>query len=167
LGHVRHGDHDHADHQSSHNALRGLASIGAAIWQRAKAMIAALSRALGVHLKTLAKRRKRQTVKDRKTGPKDPRSTILSTEQNAMVFARRRHTRLPKPGLRKRSSILLWPWTESANLRCYRWSTTDPPRSVQEGRPGPAGNLPWKCPRDNARAAIPRRIWLCAYGAAR
>jgi hypothetical protein len=42
-----------------------------------------------------AKWRKRQTVEDQKTGPKEPRSTILSEDEEAMVVAFRRHTLLP------------------------------------------------------------------------
>ena len=36
-----------------------------------------------------------QTVEDRKTGPKEPRSTVLSEEEEAMIVAFRRHTLLP------------------------------------------------------------------------
>ena len=53
--------------------------------QRSQASISELSRELGINLKTVAKWRKRQTVKDGETGPKDgktgprePRSTVLS-----------------------------------------------------------------------------------------
>ena len=48
-----------------------------------------------INPKTVAKWRKRQTVEDRKTGPKEPRSTVLSEEEEAMVVAFRRHTLLP------------------------------------------------------------------------
>jgi transposase InsO family protein len=54
-----------------------------------------LSRELGINAKTVAKWRKRETVEDRKTGPKVPRSTVLSPEEEAMVVAFRRHTLLP------------------------------------------------------------------------
>ena len=50
---------------------------------------------MGVNPKTVAKWRKRQTVEDQKTGPKDPRSTVLSEEEGAMMVAFRRHTLLP------------------------------------------------------------------------
>jgi len=39
--------------------------------------------------------RKRATVKDAKTGPKEPRSTVLTEADEAMVAAARRHTFLP------------------------------------------------------------------------
>lgn len=54
-----------------------------------------MSRELGINPKTVAKWRKRETVEDRKTGPVEPRSTVLSEEQEAMVVAFRRHTLLP------------------------------------------------------------------------
>ena len=72
----------------------GTHAVRAAI-QRSQASIAELSRELGINPKTVAKWRKRQTVEDQKTGPKDPRSTVLNAEEEAMVVAFRRHTLLP------------------------------------------------------------------------
>jgi len=54
-----------------------------------------LSRELGINPKTVAKWRKRATVEDMKTGPKEPRSTVLTEEEEAAVVAFRRHTLLP------------------------------------------------------------------------
>ena len=54
-----------------------------------------MSRELGINPKTVAKWRKRQTVEDQKTGPTEPRSTVLSEEEKAVVVAFRRHTLLP------------------------------------------------------------------------
>ena len=50
---------------------------------------------MGINLKTVAKWRKRATVEDRKTGPSEPRSTILTEAEEAAVVAFRRHTLLP------------------------------------------------------------------------
>jgi hypothetical protein len=50
---------------------------------------------LGINTKTVAKWRKRQTSEDMKTGPKEPRSTVLTEAEEAMVVAFRRHTLLP------------------------------------------------------------------------
>jgi 2,4-dienoyl-CoA reductase-like NADH-dependent reductase (Old Yellow Enzyme family) len=55
--------------------------------QRSQASIAELSRELGINPKTVAKWRKRKTVEDQKTGPKEPRSTVLSEEEEAMIVA--------------------------------------------------------------------------------
>ena len=49
--------------------------------QRSQASIAELSRELGINPKTVAKWRKRKTVEDQKTGPKEPRSTVLSEDE--------------------------------------------------------------------------------------
>ena len=63
--------------------------------QRSQASLAQLSRELGINPKTVAKWRKRMTVEDMKTGPKEPRSTVLTEEEEAAVVAFRRHTLLP------------------------------------------------------------------------
>ncbi len=62
---------------------------------RSQASLAQLSRELGVNPETVAKWRKRATVEDMKTGPSEPRSTILTEAQEAAVVALRRHTLLP------------------------------------------------------------------------
>lgn len=82
MGHVRHGC------ATTTHAIR------AAI-QRSQATNAALSREIGINVKTVAKWRKRETVEDLKTGPKEPRSTVLSEEEEAVIVAFRRHTLLP------------------------------------------------------------------------
>lgn len=43
----------------------------------------------------VAKWRNRATVKDLKTGPREPRSTVLTEAGEAMIVAFRRHTLLP------------------------------------------------------------------------
>ena len=63
--------------------------------QRSQASLATLSRELGINPKTVAKWRKRQTVDDLKTGPKEPRSTVLTEAEEAAIVAFRRHTLLP------------------------------------------------------------------------
>ena len=69
-------------------------AIRAAI-QRSQAATAALSRGHGVNVKTVERRRKRETVEDRKTGSTHPRSTVLIADGEAMIVAFRRHTLLP------------------------------------------------------------------------
>jgi transposase InsO family protein len=54
-----------------------------------------LARRHGINQKTVAKWKKRSSVADLPTGPKEPTSTILSIEEEAMVVAFRRHTLLP------------------------------------------------------------------------
>ena len=79
--------------QILHGSATTTHAIRAAI-QRSKASAAALSRTYGINPKTVLKWRKRATVEDRKTGPKEPRSTVLSEEEEAMIVAFRRHTLL-------------------------------------------------------------------------
>ncbi len=45
--------------------------------------------------KTVMKWRKRQTVEDSSMGPKEPRSTVLTPEEEAIAITFRRHTLLP------------------------------------------------------------------------
>ena len=66
-----------------------------ALIQRSKATNAALSRELGIHVKTVAKWRKRDSVQDAAMGPKEAHSTVLSIEEEAVIVAFRRHTLLP------------------------------------------------------------------------
>ena len=55
----------------------------------------ALSKRYGINQKTVAKWRKRTSVADLPTGPKEPHSTVLSAQEEAMIVAFRRHTLLP------------------------------------------------------------------------
>jgi len=49
----------------------------------------------GINPKTVAKWKRRGSVTDLKTGPKEPKSTSLSVEDEAMIVAFRKHTLLP------------------------------------------------------------------------
>ena len=80
--------------QIRHGSATTTHAVRAAI-QRSQASLAALSKEFGINPKTVAKWRKRQTVEDQKTGPKEPRSTVLSETDEAMIVAFRRHTLLP------------------------------------------------------------------------
>ena len=77
-----------------HGCATTTQAVRAAI-QRSEASIASLSRQYGINPKTAAKQRKRASVEDRKTGPKTPRSTVLSPEEEAVIVALRRSTPPP------------------------------------------------------------------------
>jgi len=62
--------------------------------QHSQASLRALAKRHGVNPKTVAKWRQRSSVADQRTGSKDPRSTVLSPEEEAIVVAFRRHTLL-------------------------------------------------------------------------
>ena len=63
--------------------------------QHSQESLRVLARRYGINPKTVAKWRRRSSVTDRPTGPRDPKSTVLSIEQEAIVIAFRRHTLLP------------------------------------------------------------------------
>ena len=61
--------------------------------QHSQASLRALAKRYGINPKTVAKWKGRTSVADAPTGPKEPRSTVLSVEEEAVVVAFRRHTR--------------------------------------------------------------------------
>ena len=63
--------------------------------QHSKASLRVLSARYGINEKTVAKWRKRSSVADLPTGPREPKSTVLSAEEEAIIVAFRRHTLLP------------------------------------------------------------------------
>ena len=63
--------------------------------QHSQESLRALARRYGVNPKTIAKWKARSSVSDLPTGPKKPRSTVLTVEEEAVVVAFRRHTLLP------------------------------------------------------------------------
>jgi transposase InsO family protein len=80
--------------QVLHGSARTTEAIRRAI-QHSQASLRALAKRYGITPKTVAKWRQRNSVADQRTGPKDPRSTVLSPEDEAVVVAFRRHTLLP------------------------------------------------------------------------
>lgn len=81
--------------QSRNTTIRCPAGSCVAWSRKGQASLVTLNRELGINPKTVAKWRKRQTVDDLKTGPKEPRSTVLTEAEEATVVAFRRHTLLP------------------------------------------------------------------------
>ena len=63
--------------------------------QNGQESLRALAKRYGINQKTVRKWRNRSSVTDLPTGPKKPRSTVLSVEEEAVVVAFRRHTLLP------------------------------------------------------------------------
>jgi hypothetical protein len=63
--------------------------------QHSQESLRGLAKRYGVNQKTIAKWRGRTSVTDLPTGPKEPKSTVLSIEEEAIVVAFRRHTLLP------------------------------------------------------------------------
>src|SRR4029077_1475941 len=63
--------------------------------QYSQASLRTLAKRYGINQKTVAKWRNRASVADLPTGPKEPRSSVLSIEEEAIVVAFRKHTLLP------------------------------------------------------------------------
>lgn len=63
--------------------------------QHSQESLRTLSKRYGINQMTAAKWRKRFSVMDLPTGPKEPRSTVLSVEKEAVVIAFRRYMLLP------------------------------------------------------------------------
>lgn len=80
--------------QILHSSATTTHAIRAAI-QRSKASLKELSEQYGLNPKTVAKWKKRAFVHDAAMGPKEPRSTVLSVEDEAIAVAFRKHTLLP------------------------------------------------------------------------
>ena len=80
--------------QILHGSATTTHAIRAAI-QRSKATAKELAERHGLNPKTVAKWKKRTFVHDAPMGPKNPRSTVLSVEEEAIVVAFRKHTLLP------------------------------------------------------------------------
>jgi transposase InsO family protein len=62
--------------------------------QHSQESLRALAKRYGVNQKTVAKWKKRTSVADVPTGPTEPRSTVLTPEEEAAIVAFRRHTLL-------------------------------------------------------------------------
>lgn len=80
--------------QVRHESVTTTHAVRAAI-KRSQASLSQLSQELGINLKTVAKWRKRATVEEMKTGPTEPRSTVLTEPEDAAIVALRRHSLLP------------------------------------------------------------------------
>jgi transposase InsO family protein len=80
--------------QVLHGSARTTEAVRRAI-QHSQESLRALARRYGVNPKTVRKWKGRGSVADLRTGPKEPRSTVLSVEDEAIVVAFRRHTLLP------------------------------------------------------------------------
>jgi len=80
--------------QVHHGSATTTAAVRRAI-QHSQESLRALSRRYGINQKTVAKWKKRTATADLPTGPREPKSTVLSAEEEAIVVAFRRHTLLP------------------------------------------------------------------------
>lgn len=80
--------------QVHHGSATTTAAIRRAI-QHSQDSSRQLAARYGINPKTVAKWKKRTSTKDCKTGPSEPKSTVLPCEDEAVIVAFRRHTLLP------------------------------------------------------------------------
>jgi IS30 family transposase len=80
--------------QVLHGSARTTAAVRRAI-QTSQASIRSLAKQYGINPKTVAKWKQRTDVQDTPMGPKQAHSTVLSTEEEALIVAFRKHTLLP------------------------------------------------------------------------
>jgi len=80
--------------QLLHGSATTTEAVRRAIQARQERVRAAAKR-FGISPTTVQKWRKRQTTADARMGPMEPRSTVLTVEEEAIVVAFRRHTLLP------------------------------------------------------------------------
>ena len=83
--------------QVLHGSARTTAAVRRAI-QNSQESLRVLARRHGFTPKPVAKWKTRTSAADRPTGPKAPRSTVLTLEEEAVIVAFRRHTLLPLDG---------------------------------------------------------------------
>ena len=105
--------------QVLHGSATTTHAIRAAI-QRSKAPLKELSERYGLNPKTVAKWKKRAFVHDAPMGPKDPRSTVLSIQDEAIAVAFRKHTLLPLDDCLYALQATIPHLTRSSLHRCYQ-----------------------------------------------
>lgn len=80
--------------QILHGSARTTAAVRRTI-QRSQESLSKLGERFDLNPKTVAKWKQRKDVQDVPMGPKQPRSTVLTPEEEATIIAFRRHTLLP------------------------------------------------------------------------
>lgn len=105
--------------QVLHGCATTTHAIRAAI-QRSKAPLKDLAAHHGLNPKTVAKWRKRASVQDAPMGPKTPRSTVLTVQEEAIVVAFRRHALLPLDDCLYALQATIPHLTRSSLHRCFQ-----------------------------------------------
>jgi transposase-like protein len=105
--------------QLLHGSARTTAAVRRAI-QRRQESLAKLAKHYDLNPKTVAKWKKRAFVQDTPMGPKQPSSTVLNREQEALIVALREHTLLPLDDCLYALQATLPHLTRSALHRCLQ-----------------------------------------------
>ena len=88
--------------------------------QNSQASLRTLSKRYGINQKTVAKWKQRTSTADLRTGPTEPRSTVLSVEDEAIIVAFRRHTLLPLDDCLYALQLTIPHLTRSSLHRCLQ-----------------------------------------------
>ena len=105
--------------QLLHGSARTAAAVRRAIQHR-QASLAKLAKRYDLNPQTVATWQKRTQVHDAPLGPKQPRSTVLTLEEEALIVAFRKHTLLPLDDCRYALQATLPHLTRSALHRCLQ-----------------------------------------------
>ncbi len=135
--------------------------------QHSQESLRALARRYGVNQKTVAKWKRRSSVHDEKTGPKEPRSTVLSVEDEAIIVAFRRHTLLPLDDCLYALQATIPHLTRSSLHRCLQRHGISRLPDVAGDRPPKKTGSSWKgacslapASHSTCRPLWPPRDWL-------
>jgi transposase InsO family protein len=104
--------------------------------QHSQESLRALSKRYGINQKTVAKWKKRTSVADVPTGPKDPKSTVLSIEEEAIIVAFRKHTLLPLDDCLYSLQATIPHLTRSSLHRCLQRHDISKLPDVEGNKPG-------------------------------
>ncbi len=105
--------------QVLHGSATTTATVRRAI-QNSQESLRTLAKRYGINQKTVAKWKKRGSVEDLPTGPREPRSTVLSIEDEAIIVAFRKHTLLPLDDCLYALQATIPHLTRSSLHRCLR-----------------------------------------------
>src|SRR5215218_7573012 len=103
--------------------LHGSATTTEAVrraFQARQESVRAAAKRYGVSPTTVQKWRRRRTTADARTGPREPRSTVLTPEEEAVVVAFRRHTPLPLDDRLHALQPTIPPLRRSSLHRCFQ-----------------------------------------------
>src|SRR6202140_1602781 len=103
--------------------------------QNSQESLRALSKRYGINPKTVAKWKKRGSVADLPTGPKEPKSTSLSPEDEAIIIAFRKHTLLPLDDCLYALQATIPHLTRSSLHRCLQRHGISRLPDVEDGKP--------------------------------
>jgi hypothetical protein len=145
--------------QVLHGSARTTAAVRRAI-QHSQESLKILSGHYGINSKTVAKWKGRSHVTDAPMGPKQPHSTVLTKEEEAVIVALRRHTLLPLDNCLYALQATIPHLTRSALHRCLKRYGINRLPDIEGDKPAKKKFKPtrlatfiWKLPRCARRKA--------------